>query len=249
MKMHKLSVIVPVHNGESYVRKNLEEMRRSLSEFIPDYEIIAVIDGAKDNSYQVASKVPGVKVVGYKRNMGKGFALKYGFKHVTGDVVTFVDADMDLHPSQLINFFPYLATADLVIGSKRHPFSKLEYPLTRQILSKAYQLVSLLVLGVNLRDTQSGLKLIKKDVLDIIMPLLVVKRYAFDLEMCFLAQRHGFRIVEAPVSVTFKHSSSLTTRAAWRMLLDTLAVRYRYSFMRHYQRAFHEAHFKKKETM
>jgi len=244
MKNQKLSLIVPVYQSEEFIRKNLEQMKESLSRFIPDFEIITVIDGMEDQSYNEANKVKGIKVVSYDKNMGKGYALKYGFKSVTGDIVTFVDADMDLNPAQLINFFPYLATADMIIGSKRHPFSKLHYPMSRKILSKGYQIFSWLLLGVNLRDTQSGMKIIKKEVLDVIMPLIVVKRYAFDLELCFLAQKHGFRIVEAPLVIDFQgNGSGIGFKSILGMFLDTLAIRYRYTILRHYQKQYHKTHF------
>jgi hypothetical protein len=137
-----------------------------------------------------------------------------------------------------------MATADLIIGCKRHPFSKLKYPISRMILSKGYQLFSSLLLGVSLRDTQTGLKLIKREVLDIIMPLLTVKRHAFDLELCFLAQKHGFRVVEAPISIDYKFSgTSIDKRTIIGMFLDTMAIRYRYSVLKYYQKMYHKSRF------
>ena len=246
MNGHKLSLIVPVYKSENFIKNNLEEMKKSLSRFISNFEIIAVIDGMVDNSFHEVSKVDGIKVVSYLDNMGKGHAIKHGFEHATGDVVTFIDADMDLHPDQLVNFFPYLATADMVIGSKRHPFSKLHYPFIRKVMSKGYQMFSWLMLGVNLKDTQSGLKIIKKEVLDVIMPLIVVKRYAFDLELCFLAHKHGFRIVEAPLMIDFKNNGSgVGLKAVYGMFIDTLAIRYRYSILRHYQKYYHKIRFRR----
>lgn len=242
----KLSIIVPVYKGESFIAKNLETIKDDVSMHFPNFEIIAVIDGDVDKSLQEARKVKGIKIVSYKKNMGKGFALKHGFRYCTGDFVTFIDSDMDLDPGQLKNFIPYMATADLIIGSKRHPFSKINYPFTRKFLSKGYQLFSKLVLGVNLRDTQSGLKLIKKEVLDVIMPLLLVKKHAFDLELCFLAQKHGFRIAEAPISINYRFSgTSIDKKAIFSMFLDTLAIRYRYSVLKHYQKMYHKSRFKR----
>jgi glycosyltransferase involved in cell wall biosynthesis len=244
-RKHKLSVIVPIFKGEKFIRKNLTEMRDSFSKMFDDFEIIAVVDGILDKSFEEAKKVQGIRVEGYEKNKGKGRALKFGYRFVTGDVVTFIDSDMDLHPKLLKNFLPYLTTADMIIGSKRHPFSKLDYPFIRKIFSKGYQLFSYLLLGVHLRDTQSGIKLIKKEVLDVIMPLLMVKQYAFDLELCFLAQKHGFRVVEAPISITYKFSGSgININSVWNMFVDTLAIRYRYSILHYYQKRFHEERFK-----
>jgi glycosyltransferase involved in cell wall biosynthesis len=242
----KISVIVPVYKAEKFIAKNLERMKGSISKYFSNYEIIAVIDGHVDRSMEEAKKVSGIRVVGYKKNKGKGHALKYGFEHSTGDYITFIDCDMDIDPAQLRNFIPYMVTADLVIGSKRHPFSKLEYPLLRRILSRGFQVYSWFVLGIGLRDTQSGLKLIKREVLEVIMPLILVKRYAFDLELCFLAQKHGFRAVEAPIMIGYKFSGSgVGLKAIWGMFKDTLAIRYRYSIKRYYQKKFWESRFGK----
>jgi len=239
MANKKISIIVPVYKAEKFIRKNLEQIKKATLKVFPNSEVIAVIDGFVDNSYEEAKKVKGIKVVGYLVNQGKGNALKYGFQHSTGDFITFIDCDLDFDPSQLKNFIPYMATADLVIGSKRHPFSKIYYSLKRRIMSKGFQIYSWLILGVKLRDTQSGLKLIKREVLDIIMPLVLVKKYAFDLELCFLAQKHGFRMVEAPVYINQKFGkTTITNRAIRSMFMDVLAIRYRYSILRYYQKEF-----------
>lgn len=243
----KLSVIVPVYKAEKFIRKNLEKMKESISKHFKNYEIIAVIDGEVDRSLEEAKKVPGITVISYKRNMGKGYALKYGFQYSTGKYVTFVDCDMDLDPKQLKNFIPYTSTADIIIGSKRHPFSKLEYPLIRRILSNGFRLYSWVILGVKLRDTQSGLKLMRREVLDVIVPLILVKRYAFDVELCFLAQEHGFRIVEAPIYVNEQfNGSTINTKAIIGMFLDVLAIRYRFSILHYYQHKFWKEKFDNK---
>lgn len=239
MRDKKLSVIVPVYRGEKFIAQNLQIMKSSISRHFPNYEMIVVIDGYVDKSKEEAERVEGVRVLGLEKNQGKGNALKLGFENSSGEYVTFIDADMDFPPEQLANFIPYLATADLVIGSKRHPFSKVRYPLARRVLSKGFQIYSFLILQVRLRDTQSGLKLIKREVLEIIMPLLMVKRYAFDLELCFLAQKHGFRTVEAPVKVDYQFSGTgITLGQIAGMFLDVLAIRYRYSFLSFYQKEF-----------
>lgn len=239
MKNKKISIIVPVYKAEKFIRQNLEQIKKATLEVFPNSEVIAVIDGFVDKSYEEAKKVEGIKVIGYPMNQGKGNALKYGFQHSTGDFITFIDCDMDFNPSQLNNFIPYMATADLVIGSKRHPFSKIHYPLKRRIMSKGFQLYSWLVLGVHLRDTQSGLKLIKREVLEVVMPLVMIKKYAFDLELCFLAQKHGFRMVEAPICINQKFGrTTITNGAICGMFIDVLAIRYRYSFLHYYQKEF-----------
>jgi glycosyltransferase involved in cell wall biosynthesis len=241
LKLNKISIIIPVYRAESFIRGNLEDIKNSISAIFPNNEIIAVIDGFLDRSYEEAKKVEGVRVFGYPHNQGKGFALKYGFEQSTGDFVTFIDCDIDFDPSQLGNFVPYMTAADVAIGSKRHPFSRVDYPVLRKIMSRCFQLYSFIVLGTTLRDTQSGLKLIKREVLEVIMPLIVVKQFVFDLELCFLAQQHGFRIVEVPITVDYQfRGSGVNLRTILISLLDVLAIRYRYSISRYYQKKFWE---------
>lgn len=242
--MYKLSVIVPIYKGEKYIKKNLEIMKRSLAKIFNRYEIIAVIDGKLDGSCKEVKKVEGVKIVAYKNNRGKGFAIRYGCKYITGNIVTFIDSDMDLHPRLLKNFLPYLSTADIIIGSKRHPFSKIEYPFFRRVLSKLYQIFSKIVLGVSLSDTQSGIKLIKKEVLDVIFSLIQVDGFAFDVELCFLAQKHGFRVVEAPIHLNYQfNGSSIKLKSIMKMFFDTLSIRFRYSVSKAYQKQFWKVFF------
>ena len=187
-------------------------------------------------------KVSGIKVLSYEKNMGKGHALNHGFKHSSGKFVTFIDCDLDLNTAQIKNFIPYLASADFAVGSKRHPFSKLHYPLLRKILSVGFLIYSYILLGVRLRDTQSGLKLVKREVLEVIMPLLLVKRFSFDLELCFLAQKHGFRTVEVPLYLTYQEfegaSTTIKLKDIFAMFFEVLVIRYNYSIKKTYQKKF-----------
>jgi glycosyltransferase involved in cell wall biosynthesis len=240
----KLSIIVPVYKAEKFIKKNLLEMQNDIKKTFPNFEIIAVIDGFVDESFKEAKKVPNVKVIGYKKNQGKGFALKKGFSECTGDFVTFVDCDKDINPEQLNNFLPYLSTADIVIGSKRHAFSLVQYPLIRKILSEGFSIYSRILLGISLKDTQTGLKLFKREVLEVILPLVVIKRYAFDLELCFLAQKHGFRFVEAPIKIEYQFSGTgIGGQSIFGMFVDVLAIRYRYTILKYYQKQYWKTKF------
>ena len=238
----KISVIIPVYKAESFIERNLREIKSIISQIFIDYEIIVVIDGEIDRSKEEALKVDGLTILSYEINRGKGHALNYGFEHSTGDLITFLDCDLDLNPSQLSNFIPYLATADVIVGSKRHPFSKLEYPLVRKLLSILFLCYSFLILGVKLRDTQSGLKLAKREALDIIMPLMSVNGYGFDLELCFLAQKHGFRTVEAPIHLTYQQFQGIRTtiklKDVFTMFTEVLSIRYNYTFKKKYRKKF-----------
>ena len=97
-----------------------------------------------------------------------------------------------------------------------------------------------LLFRINVKDTQAGLKIFRKKVLAAILPRLIIKRYAFDLEMLVVARHLGFkRIYEAPIKLKYglgdlAHAS--TMNAIWHILIDTAAIFYRLYILHYYDR-------------
>src|SRR5256712_3950212 len=100
-------------------------------------------------------------------NIGKGFALSCGVDQSVGELVTFIDADMELDPANIRVFIDRMkeTDCDAVVGSKRHPESKVAYPKFRRLQSAMYQLLVRVLFNLNVRDTQTGLKLFRRHVL------------------------------------------------------------------------------------
>lgn len=220
------------------IRRNILEAKKSLSKVTPEYEIVLVNDGSTNGCFQEAKKINDKKVrlVGYKKNQGKGNAIKYGFGFVKGDLVAFLDCGQELDPKQLKNFISVMQgeKADVVVGSKRHPDSKVHYPFIRRVMSWTYQMFNLVLFNLNVRDTQVGIKLFKKSVLDKVMPLICIKRFAFDLELLILANKKGFRIVESPINMKYSFHSTINVKSVFWILLDTIALFYRLKILRYY---------------
>jgi glycosyltransferase involved in cell wall biosynthesis len=171
--------------------------------------------------------------------MGKGYALTKGVESSVGDLVTFIDADMELNPREIRTFVALMkeSDCDIVVGSKRHPDSRVSYPPLRRLQSVLYQLLIRILFDVSVRDTQTGLKLLRRPVLAQVLPLLAVKRFAFDLELLVVAQHVGYRrIVEAPVELNFKFESTISPSAVFNVLWDTAAIFYRLRILRYYDR-------------
>jgi len=126
---------------------------------------------------------------------------------------------------------------DVVVGSKRHPDSVVSYPRFRRLQSWLYQVLIRVLFHLNVRDTQTGLKLFRGDVLRAVIPLLAIKRFAFDLELLVVARKLGFgRIVEAPVQLSYRFATTTNAAAAFHALWDTAAIFYRLHFVHHYDR-------------
>lgn len=242
-KRHKLSLIVPVYKQEKVIAQNLKSIVGELDMLGIDYEIIVVIDGYVDKSKQEALKVQSKRIVvtGYETNHGKGYAVRFGMAKSQGDIIGFIDAGGDLKSegiSILLAHFSWY-NADCIIGSKLHPASKVEYPFFRKILSFGYQMLVKVLFGLNIRDSQVGLKLYRREVLEDVLPRLLVKEFAFDIEILSVAHRLGYtRIYEAPVELTFRGGSSITSQNFWNIVInvlwETLAVFYRLRILHYY---------------
>jgi glycosyltransferase involved in cell wall biosynthesis len=242
-----VSVIVPAYKKEATILKDLKRIKSVLDKLRYKTELICVVDGMIDKTFQKAKKLTyknrRIKVVGYETNKGKGYAVRYGVAKSKGDLIAFLDAGMDLDPnglSMLLEHFEWYK-ADIIVGSKRHPVSKVTYPWKRRILSFGYQILVRLLFGLKVRDTQVGLKVFRREVLEKVMPRLLVKTFAFDIEILSVANYLGFkRIYEAPVDIKldFGGESTLTSqkflKTVWLMVLDTLSVFYRLRILKYY---------------
>jgi glycosyltransferase involved in cell wall biosynthesis len=237
----KLSVISPVYNGGKHIYRNIHEIVKELDKLSLEFELIIVDDGSKDQTYSEANLIRDsrVKVLRYAKNRGKGGALRYGVQHATGDLATFLDSDLDIHPSQLRVLLDTLEEtgADMVVASKRHKDSVVQYPLKRKIMSYCYyKLFVKPWFGLDLNDTQTGLKLFRIEPLRDVMKKILVKQYAFDLELCVVAHRKGYKIVEAPVILEYQFSGSgIRLKTIYKMALDTAAIFYRVHWLDWYE--------------
>lgn len=240
--MKKLSLIVPTYKQETIIKKNIIRILDSLEKGDFDFEVIVVVDGSPDNSFKEAKKIkdPRLKVYKLEKNHGKGYAIRYGMARSNGDLIAFIDGGLEINPDGIKNLISILEKnkADIVIGSKRHPDSKVTYPPLRRVLSFGYQVLVFFLFGLTIKDTQVGLKLFKRKVLEDVLPRLLVKHFAFDIEMLAVASHLGFKkINEAPVELKYDFTS-ITTAASLptirRMLIDTFAVFYRLKLRRYY---------------
>lgn len=247
MNIKLLSLVVPAYKQEKTIVKDIKALDKALSAFPFKHEIIVVVDGFLDKTYDLLlshkSEVRSLKVLGYEINKGKGFALKYGVEKAKGDIIGFIDSGMDLDPSEISIMLDIMDwnNADIVVGSKLHPESKVKYPLPRKILSWGYRTLTHILFGFKVKDTQVGLKFFKKKVAKEVFSKIIVKKFAFDIEVLAVAYKLGYtKIYEAPIKLNFSGVSSITSKSLWNvifwMLWDTAAVFYRLKIIRFYDR-------------
>ena len=237
-----LSVIVPAYNEAKKLSETIREAVDTLESSNLEHEVIIVDDGSKDDTYgkalSITEQYPTVRVFNYEQNQGKGYALEYGFQFVQGDLVLFLDADSELPPSQIPRFLQYLPAdgVDILIGSKRHPLSQVDVAFSRRLLSKSYNVLVKLLFNLDVTDVLVGLKLFRRQVLEQVLPRLSVRRYAFDVELLAIAHQLGYRIMEAPVELSYRFSSQIVIKGTWRIFLDTINIFYRMKVLHRYGR-------------
>lgn len=243
----RLSVVMPVYNLAEEIGANIARTARLFEAHQIPAELVVVDDGSFDStafeiSCAACERYEGVEVksVSMVKNGGKGAALKAGFAASTGEFVMLLDGDLDIHPEQTPFFFKAMAetNADIVVGSKRHKDSQVQYPWHRRIVSWAYFTLVRIFVGLPITDTQTGMKLFRREVLSEALARMLVKEYAFDLELLAIARQRGARIAEAPVVIRFGSKfGALKPRTVIAMAKDSLAVFYRLRILRYYAKA------------
>ncbi len=236
-----LSVIVPAYNCKT-INRDLGSIKLHLDLINRPYELICVVDGLKsekDPTRELAKSMsgPSVKVYFYQENKGKGYAIRYGMARAKGGTIAFIDAGSDLNVKGLSLALEHMKwyDADIIVGSKRHKASKVSYPWQRKILSFIVQKSTRLMFGLNVSDTQTGLKVFKRQVLVKVLPRLLVKRWAFDLEILAVASRLGFtKIYESPIELNYNFASNVGWQSVQNFATDYLAIIYRTYILRYY---------------
>src|SRR3989344_735547 len=178
---HLLSLVIPVYKQDATIVKNLRQIKKVIDKIRYPHEIIAVVDGIVDKSLQKIknAKIKGVKTLGYIKNQGKSYAIRLGMKSAKGDYVMFVDSGMEIDPNGISMLLEHMEwyNADIIVGSKRHAASYVNYSLSRKILSNGYYLLVKLLFGIKVHDTQAGIKIFKKNALEKILPHLLENKF------------------------------------------------------------------------
>lgn len=240
----KLSVLLPAYNEEAVIYNSALLTAEKIAGFMEEYEVLVIDDGSTDNTIKEVRRAeqrnPAIRLVSYYPNAGKGNALRVGTEAAMGEYIAFCDADMELDPSQLEDYMQLLIKekADVVIASKLHPDSQVDYPLIRRVCSYAYYLLLRIFFRLNTKDTQTGLKLFRAEKLKPVMKQVLVKRFAFDVEILSIIRSRGGKISSAPVKLNFKRGTfgRIKFGDVINMIIDTAAVFYRLKILHYYDR-------------
>lgn len=242
----KIGIVIPAYNEEVRIKETL----RAYSEFFAQqakegkftYELIVVLNGCRDNTLQVVQEAARAFGSIYPVNLtesGKGLAIKAGFAHALErghDLIGFVDADMATEPQYFYELIPHTERHHGVIASRYLPGSQISpaRPAMKTWGRKIfYNGLTRLLFGLRYADLQCGAKLFKREVIATVTPHLMVKQWAFDVELLYLAKKHGYIIHEEPTVWHDKAGSKLQPfRAGMWMLWSLIVVRFKHSPLR-----------------
>jgi dolichyl-phosphate beta-glucosyltransferase len=227
-----LSVIIPAYNEARRLAPHAGSVLAYLRAHYPSFELIVVDDGSNDGTAEVVRAAlagePRARLLAYRPNRGKGYAIRSGVLASRGATVVFLDADMSTPIDEIPAALERLAQADIVIGSRDLPSSDIrgQQPFYRRLASEIFKWLRYLVVGLwRISDTQCGFKAYRGPLARQLFALARVDRFMFDVEILYLAERAGLRIVEMPVLWTDSPGSTVrfweglvsTVRDLWRI--------------------------------
>lgn len=227
-----LSIVIPAYNESQRLGRTLERVVEYLQSGNLSYEVLVVDDGSSDNTSEVAERFAsgGVRVLRQEVNRGKGAVLKVGVLASHGNEVLLMDADLSTPIEEIEKLRLHLSEAPVVLGSRAVAGSNItvRQPLFRELMGRTFNLI-IRLLGVRgLRDTQCGFKLLDGNVARYLFSEMTIERFAYDVELVWLARRHGFEVAEVGVVWADSANSRVNPLSdSVRMFWDVLALRLR----------------------
>lgn len=234
----RLSIIIPAFNEEKRINKVFDSILRYFKNKDYGYEVLVVDDGSLDKTSTLVKKRmenwPNLMLLSYGENRGKGYAVKYGMLRAKGDIRMFSDADNSTPFEEIDKFIPLFekGLCDIAIGSRGLKESEVVVAQSwiKSFFGKLGRNIANLLLGLNVRDTQCGFKCFTSDSAKILFSKLVQERWVWDMEILFLARKHGMRIEEVPVRWVNDADSRVKPIDYIKAIIHVLNIRFSHIF-------------------
>lgn len=231
----RLSLIIPAHNEEKRIAATLDNY---LSFFSEETEIIVVLNACSDQTLSVVkekqNKFPHLKYIDIAEAVGKGGAVREGFKKANGELIGFVDADGATTAAEYQKLINSIGDFDGVIASRYLAGAKAKRSPLRNFIGYGFHFIQKILFNLPYRDTQCGAKVFKNKFIKRILPELKVNNMVFDIEILALAKRYGYHLCEVPTVWQEKDSSALLgsplklIKNSFNMLFSLINLRLRF---------------------
>jgi dolichyl-phosphate beta-glucosyltransferase len=230
----KLSVIVPAFKEEKRIAKTMERFKKYFEKERKEkypYEIVVVIDGSPDDTFGVVKRYENqlpLRIINYKENRGKGYAVRQGMLEAYGEIRLFADADNATDISQVEKVLEgFKEGYQVVIASRKFKGAKIQekQSLLRSSLGSLGNLVIQVLAVWGVKDTQCGFKAFSKEVVEKIFPKLLVDRWGFDVEILAVARKYGYKIKQVGVAWVNVEGGTVGPSAFVTTLWEVLKIR------------------------
>lgn len=234
--MKTISFVIPVYNEQKRIGKTFKALSRvKLPGGLKLSEVIFVNDGSNDqtkakiNRFRIKNKkITNIKLVSYKDNMGKGYAVRTGILSSNADYTLFFDADMSTPLSELSKFTALMEKdADVMFGTRKNGKSTVvkHQPLYREVMGKGFTLITKTALGLKVTDFTCGFKVFSRRASRQIFSKAFINGWGYDAEIAFLAKKNRFEIFEKPVVWTNDERTKVKLyKAVPQTLIDLLRI-------------------------
>ena len=230
----RISLIIPAYNEDKRIRRTLDDYYNGFTAEFDNFEIIVEMDGCTDKTTEIVSEFchdkTDIRILEYDNRLGKGGGLRRGFMAADGDIIGFTDADNSTKVREFIKLIRILDSGggDIVVGQRYSGFNSI--PLVRRAFSRGFNLLVRLLFRLNIRDTQCGAKVFKKEVVKDVLSQLIILDFAFDVNFLYSAKKLGVKIEEVEIEWEYKEGSRVKLFSVTKkMFLSLIRLRLYYS--------------------
>lgn len=228
------SIVIPAFNEKARIGATLDDVIRCVENNRWNAEIIVVDDGSTDATAvivrEIAARCPYVRLLPNGVNRGKGYSVRNGILHASGDIVLFTDADLSSPIEEAHRLFTAIREgADVAIGSRWLAQSRqtIRQPLYRRLFGRCFNLVTRMIMRLPFADTQCGFKAFTREAGRTIFQLQRIERWGFDPEILFIALKRGYVVREVPVTWGHDERSRISyLKDGLQMLKELVLVRW-----------------------
>jgi glycosyltransferase involved in cell wall biosynthesis len=227
----ELSLVVPCYNEGKTIAKNLMEMILFLERRGMSFEIVVGNDGSIDETEEIVRQLmvtkQCLKMVSVREHRGKGAILSDAFQQTEGEILAFIDADLEIAIDHLPNMLQRLNEGyHICVGSKMTSSdSSADRKLRRRMATVGYNLLVRVFLNSNLSDHQAGLKVFRREALLSVLPFVSNKGWGWDTEVLVRSQNRGYTVAELPVTACYQRESNINmVKNSWEMAKNVILL-------------------------
>ncbi len=228
------SIVIPAYNESARITASLDKILAYIAENNWQAEVLVVNDGSRDNTAEIirqyTQRSPIVRLIENPGNRGKGYSVRNGMLQARGDIQFFSDADLSSPIYESARLIRELEKgADVAFGSRwlEADTQTQRQSILRQVAGRVYNLLLRVILGLNYKDTQCGMKAFKREAAQKIFTRQKIERWGFDPELLFIARKFGMKMVEVPVEWAHDDRSKINPIVdGFKMFIEMLKIRW-----------------------